>query len=214
MKPFHLIGILILVVIVLAAGFVVRAQSSKSSGAIAHFNSSLTAEENGKYADALKEMEAIPADARSDYAVVLRFGWVNYENQKYDAAVRYYERAATASGNKSIEALLGLTLPLAAKQDWSQVEATYEKILAMDPANYTANLRLGQIYMNRADYSMAAEHLGKALEHYPAAYEAVLSSAWNELSLGRTNDARKLFERALMLSPGDTSATRGLSSLK
>jgi hypothetical protein len=41
-----------------------------------------------------------------------------------------------------------------------------------------------------------------------------LFSAWNESSLGNKNDARKLFERALMLSPGDTSALRGMAGLK
>ena len=170
-------------------------------------------EGRGKYSDALKEMEAISPEAKNDYAVMLRFGWVEYLNLKYDLSEKYYRQAIMASPS-SVEALLGLTLPLAAKQDWQEVEASYQKILGMDPANYTAHLRLGQIYLNRGDYAIAATHLSTALEAYPASYEAVLYSAWNDASLGKKDEARKLFEHALMLSPGDTSATRGLSSLK
>ncbi|HEY3296440.1 MAG TPA: tetratricopeptide repeat protein [bacterium] len=214
MKPFRLASVIILFAfLLLAAGLVLHAQDTKDSVVIPHYNASLAQEANGKYADALKEMEAIPTNARSDYAVVLRFGWLEYMNAKYDLAEKYY-RQAVAAAPKSVEALLGLTLPLAAVQDWTQVEATYHKVLALEPVNYTAHLRLGQMYMNRGDNNAAAAHFANALEHYPAAYEAVLSSGWNEFSLGNKDAARRLFERALMMSPGDTSALRGLSGLK
>lgn len=214
MKPLRMVSVLLLLVLVLAAGLALLAQDSKSSSVIAHFNASLTFEGQSKYADALKEMEAIPTDSKKDYLILLRLGWLEYLNQKYDLSEKYYRQAFGASTEKSVEALLGLTLPLAARQDWTEVETTYEKILSKDPSNYTAHLRLGQMYMNRGDYPSAVIHLSNVLEHYPAAYEAVLSSAWNNFSLGKKDEARRLFERALMLSPNDTSAQRGLSSLK
>ena len=213
MKPRRLIIPLVVLILIVAAGLVLHAQDSKTNAAITHFNASLTHEAKDEYVDALKEMEAIPADAKNDYAVLLRLGWVEYLNRKYDLSEKYYRQAVMASYT-SIEALLGLTLPLAAKQDWAEVETCYQKVLSIDPENYTAQLRLGQIYLNRGDYSGAAGHLASVLEHYPANYEAVLSSAWNDYGLGRKDEARKLFERALMLSPGDTSAQRGLSSVK
>jgi tetratricopeptide (TPR) repeat protein len=214
MIRFRWISIVFLALLLLAAGISLHAQNGKSGGTVSHFNASLAFEKQGKYADALKEMEAIASEGKDNYAVNVRLGWLYYENRQYDSSENYYRQAITLSGQKSVEAMLGMTLPLAAKQDWKEVESTYRKLLAVDPQNYTANLRLGQIYLNQGDYARAATNLGSVLDHYPADYEAVLSSAWNDYSLGKTADARKLFERTLMLSPGDTSAQRGLSYLK
>jgi tetratricopeptide (TPR) repeat protein len=94
------------------------------------------------------------------------------------------------------------------------VVSVYLKILRQDPAHYTANLRLGQIYLNRGDFTSAETYLGKVLDRYPGDYEANLLSGWNDYFLGRKADARTAFEHALMASPGDTSAMRGYSMVK
>jgi tetratricopeptide (TPR) repeat protein len=214
MLRYRWISLLLLIVLVLLAGLALQAQNPKPSAVISHFNSSIAAEEKSNYADALTEMEAVSEEGKDDYAVNLRLGWLYYQTKNYGQSEKYYRQALALSGQKSVEALLGLSLPLAAKPDWKGVENVYERVLAMDPANYTANLHLGQILMNRGDFARAESLLGTALEHYPATYEVVLSSAWNSYSLGRMRDARLLFERTLMLSPGDTSAQRGLSYLK
>jgi tetratricopeptide (TPR) repeat protein len=197
----------------LAAGRL-HAQSGAAAQTIVQFNQSLTAEAEDRYADALKDLESLPSEAKSDYLVSLRLGWLCYLNQDYDRAVSYYQQASQSARGRSIEALLGLTLPLAAKSDWTRVEESYRRVLSMDPHNYTANLRLGQIELNRGDFSQAELYLKTALENYPGEYEANLSSAWNNYYLGHAADARVLFERALMLSPGDTSATRGLQLVR
>jgi len=214
MMRYRWIGIVVLVLALLAAVISLHAQGGKTGSLISHFNASLAFEKQGNYAAALKEMEAIGAEGKESYAVNVRLGWLYYKNSQYDPSENYYRLGIMLSGQKSIEAMLGLTLPLAANQDWKQVESTYQKILGIDPENYSANLRLGQIYLNQGDFARAATYLDRIAERYPTDYETVLSTAWNDFSLGKTTDARRLFERTLMLSPGDTSAQRGLSYLK
>jgi tetratricopeptide (TPR) repeat protein len=196
--------------------FCVTGNAHAQSSVISHFNQSLEYEGHGKMADALSEMETAAAapEAKDDYLVTVRLGWLNFLNRNYEASVKYYQEASGLAKQRSIEALLGLTLPLAAKQDWTAVESAYLKILAIDPGNYTANLKLGQIYLSRADYADAKKYVGKALENFPGEYEANLSFGWTAFYLGQKDQARTCFEHALMLSPLDSSATNGLEHLK
>jgi tetratricopeptide (TPR) repeat protein len=187
-----------------------RAEDASSNPVIVQFNKSLAAESESRYAEALTDMESLPADAKNDYLVTLRLGWLTYLNQDYDRSASYYQQADQIARGRSVEALLGLTLPLAAKSDWGRVQDAYRRILVLDPKNYTANLRLGQIELNSGAFQQADRHLKTALENFPGEYEANLSSAWNDYYLGNMGNAKMLFERALMISPGDTSATRGI----
>jgi tetratricopeptide (TPR) repeat protein len=202
--------------ILLALALAMMLSAQENSGVIAHFNKSLSYESQGKLTEALSEMEAAAAlpEAKDDYLVTVRLGWVNYLNHNYDASKQYYRDAFRTSKQKSVEALLGLTLPLAATQDWTEVEATYLKALAVDPSNYTANVKLGEIYLSRGDYADAEKYTGRALDLFPGEYEANLYFGWSAYWSGSKGRARIAFEHALMLSPGDTSATNGLGQSK
>jgi hypothetical protein len=45
-------------------------------------------------------------------------------------------------------------------------------------------------------------------------YGSVIMLAWTKLCQGKKTDAKVLFNQALILSPGDASATEGLNQLK
>jgi len=45
--------------------------------------------------------------------------------------------------------------------NWTQVENTYNDILAMDPENTTVNYRLGVIYYGKGEYKIALKYLEK-----------------------------------------------------
>jgi len=45
-------------------------------------------------------------------------------------------------------------------------------------------------------------------------YGSVIMLAWTKLFQGKKTDARVLFDHAILLSPGDSSATDGLNLLK
>jgi tetratricopeptide (TPR) repeat protein len=214
MKHWRLAGLAALLICLLIAGYSLRAQDTARESVITHVNKSIALEAEGKNADALAEMEAITGTARNDYLVSLRLGWLSYLNARYDQAETWYRQALASTNEKSIEAMLGLTLPLAAKNQWEEIEGLYRKILKLDPEHYTANLRLGQILSNRGNFSQADKFLSTALAHYPAEYEINLAAAWNDYALGKRAAAHALFERVLMISAADTSALRGLSLTK
>jgi tetratricopeptide (TPR) repeat protein len=184
-------------------------QPSQSDQQILRFNESLAAENGKDIPKALQSLEIMVDEAQSDYLINLRLGWLHYLNRDYEKSVQFYKKALDLTAQQSIEAMLGLVLPLAAQSEWAQVEDLYQKILRLDSGHYTANLRLGQIYLNRGEFARAQKYFAVILKRYPGDYEANLSGGWNAYYSGDAPAARKCFEQALMLSPGDTSASRG-----
>jgi len=53
-----------------------------------------------------------------------------------------------------------------------------------------------------------------ALNLYPLDYNNLLMSAWTNYFLGKTNEAKVLFNRVLLLYQGDASAIEGLGLIK
>jgi len=49
---------------------------------------------------------------------------------------------------------------------------------------------------------------------YPLDYDSVIMLAWTKLKLGKSNEAKVLFNHALTLRPNDKSAMEGLKLIK
>jgi tetratricopeptide (TPR) repeat protein len=202
---------LIVVIITLLNSNVLSQRKSSKTDA---FHESLKLETAQEYKKGLQALEAIYKDNKDDYLVNLRLGWLSYLAKNYDASKNYYNAAYDISKSKSVEALLGRTYPLSALNDWDGVAASYNAVLKLDPMNYTANLRLGQIYLNRGAYADAKNFLEKAYTNFPGSYEPNLSLGWTYFYLGDKKKAESLLTSALMLSPGDTLALKGLKLVK
>jgi tetratricopeptide (TPR) repeat protein len=114
----------------------------------------------------------------------------------------------------SEEARFGMILPLAARGEWDEVVRYYNQILANNPGNTVALYRLGLIYYNRKDYTQAARQFQKVVDLYPFGYDGLLMMAWTNLQLGKSREARVLFNKVLLYSPGDASALEGFGLLK
>ncbi len=146
-------------------------------------------------------MEAIPTDFRGDYLVNLRFGWLHYQNAHYDRAETFYRQALAATADKSIEAMLGLTLPLAARDQWNEVEGFIAKSSSSIRDITRPTCASGQILSNRGDYAQAEKYLATALTHYPAEYEANLAAAWNTYALGKRAGSSRDFRTRFDAQP-------------
>ena len=202
--------LIVAVIVVLNATVFSQRKSSKTDA----FHASLKQETAQEYAKSIQTLDAIYNDNKDDYLLNLRLGWLHYLAKSYNESKKFYGNAVALSGNKSIEAMLARTLPLAALNDWDGVVSTYNAILKLDPMNYTANLRLGQIYLNRAAYGEAKNYLQKAHVNFPGSYEPNLSLGWTYYYLGDKKNAEILLTNALMLSPGDTLALEGLKLVR
>ncbi len=175
------------------------------------FTQSYYSEKQANYTLAISAMKKV-YDAQS-YEINLRLGWLSYEAGMYKESLNYYQ-IAVALMPYSIEAKLGLVYPAAALGNMTQVTDAYKKILEIDPQNTTANYRMGYIFYDKKDYQSAFPYFEKVVNLYPFSYDGLLMFAWTNYQLGKTREAHVLFNKILLLSPGDKSALEGLAMIK
>lgn len=192
----------------LLASFTISAQAFQEMSDA--FQKSYALEAQAKYdasADVLKKLSG------DNYEVQLRLGWLYYLSGKWDLAQSHYKRAAQLRP-ASLEPLLGQVNVNVAREDWNLVEQAYLNILKLDAKNVNANYQLGLIYYVRKNYTKALTYFSVYLNQYPFTYDAVHMSAWTHYFLGKTTEAKVLFQKCLLVKPNDPSALEGLSLIK
>ncbi len=183
--------------------------ATQSNDKVKIFHNSIIQENNKNYKNAIAEIMKIYDANKNSYTFNIRLGWLNYLNNDLENSVKYYKNAINIKPN-SIEAYLGITLPLSKQNNWETVQNSYKNILKIDSKNYTANLRLGQIYLNNSDFSAAKNYLEKAFDQFPSEYEPNLSLGYTYYYLGNKSKANDLLTTAVMLNPDDSIAVAGL----
>ena len=128
------------------------------------FSSSYSLETAGKYTAAIEAIRKHYDE--SSYEINVRLGWLNYLAGQFAESVTFYNRAIQLMPY-SIEARLGFVYPASSMGNWDQVISKYLEILKIDPANYTANYRLGLIYYTRKEYNPAFKYFEKLVNMFP-----------------------------------------------
>lgn len=199
----------LLAFIILVCNLFANAQYSEK--VLKTFEQSYALEKAGDFRKAISLLKEIYQD--DSYEINLRLGWLYYNAGLFEDSKVHY-RKALAILPYSEEAKFGVILPLAARGEWDEVIRYYNQILANNPANTVALYRLGLIYYNRKDYPQAARYFQKVVDLYPFGYDGLLMMAWTNLHLGKSREARILFNKVLLYSPGDASALEGMGLLK
>jgi len=199
----------LLAFIILVCNLFATAQYSEK--VLKTFEQSYALEKAGDFRKAISLLKEIYQD--DSYEINLRLGWLYYNAGLFEDSKVHY-RKALAILPYSEEAKFGVILPLAARGEWDEVIRYYNQILANYPANTVALYRLGLIYYNRKDYPQAARYFQKVVDLYPFGYDGLLMLAWTNLHLGKSREARILFNKVLLYSPGDASALEGMGLLK
>ena len=150
---------------------------------------------------------------KNNYMINMRLGYLYYMLKSNSESAGYYLNAVNLMPY-SIEAKFGYITPLAATEDWTKVIEKYYEILSIDPQNTTANYKLGLIYYYQPDYEKAYKCFEKVVNLYPFDLYGNLMFAWANLKLGKTAEAKSLFERTLCINPSETSAKEGLALIK
>lgn len=175
------------------------------------FYKSYEAEKAGKYVLAVNEIKRVyKAD---DYFANIRIGWLLYLSKQYGESEKYYLNAIRLKPY-SIEARFGIVKPLSATENWEKVKQQYLQILKIDPQNTVASYWLGVIYYNRKQFANAVKLFEKIVNLYPLDYESVIMLAWTKFNLGKSAEAKILFQHALTLRPNDESSINGLKLIK
>lgn len=151
-------------------------------------------------------------DAKS-YEINLRLGYIYFLAKDYAKSKQYYQKAIELMP-MSVEAKIGMTYPLGGEGNTSKLIEIYNSILSTDVYNTYANYYLGFIYYTNKDYTNAHKYFERNVNLYPFTYDSVIMLAWTNLKLGKMNEAKVLFQKALVISPDDQSATSGLALCK
>ena len=175
------------------------------------FENSYLAEKQNDFSKALSLLKKVYLE--DSYELNLRMGWLAY-NLKMNGESQAYYRKASDLLPYSEEARVGLILPLAASGNWDEVIRIYTRILENNPGNSVALYRLGLIYYNRKEWSQAIRCFQKVVDLYPFGYDGLLMLAWTNLQMGKTREAKVLFNKVILYSPGDKSALEGLKILR
>ncbi len=174
------------------------------------FETSYTLEKENKLEESIAVLKNVYfADS---YEINLRLGWLNYKKGYLAESEKYYLNATKLLAY-SEEAKFGLILPKSANAKWNDVIDIYKQILTISPNNTTANYRLGLIYYNRKEFSNAYTLFEKVVNLYPFDFDGLLMYAWSALQLGKSKEAKILFNKTLMNHPNNASALEGLAIL-
>jgi tetratricopeptide (TPR) repeat protein len=175
------------------------------------FQVSYISEASGEYNKAIEVLKNV-YDEKS-YEINLRLGWLSYSSGLFTESMAYYNKAISLMPY-SIEARFGIVYPASALGNWTQVLKQYEKILEINPNNSVANHRLGLIYYGREDYLRAESYFEKVVNLYPFDYNGLIMLAWTKYYLKKFQESKLLFYKALMNTPGGSSALEGINKMK
>jgi len=174
------------------------------------FSESYQLEAGGDYTGAVQKLQTVYSE--TSYELNLRLGWLSYMSGNFNQSSAYYEKAVSLKPF-SLEARFGYVYPLSATGNWTMVKQQYMKMLEIDPMNSIVNYRLGLILYNSEDYPSALKYFEKVVNAYPFDYDGTIMYAWTNFKLGKLREAKILFSKALLISPGDSSANEGLRLL-
>ena len=147
------------------------------------------------------------------YEINLRLGWLSYQQGLFSESMAYYNKAILLKP-LSIEAKFGYVYPSSAAGNWNHTIKQYKDILEICPNNSVANHRLGLIYYGREEYSEAYKYFEKVVNLFPFDYDGLIMFGWTNYKLHRVREARILFQKALLHTPGGSSAIEGLEQIK
>ncbi|NBV24374.1 MAG: hypothetical protein EBS05_20950 [Proteobacteria bacterium] len=176
------------------------------------YHKSYRYEKGQNYADAIKSLAPIISAYPQAYTVNLRLGWLNYLSGSYATARAHYETAIKTAPD-SLEAKLGHTLPLMAQEKWEEVETVTRQVLRVDPANYTANLRLAYVSRLQKKFPIAETILNGTLALYPTDISLLTELGLVKLALDNKAEAKRIFNDIVTLDPENVVAKAQLSKL-
>lgn len=201
--------VLVLLAASLALASPARQQAEPKTAGL--YRESYTLEARQDYAGALARMRDIRQAGNGSYFATLRTAWLSYLAGDYKASAAGYVEAIAAEP-KAIEPKLGLTLPLLAGRSWPELERACRDVLALDPRNAVARSRLGQAYYWAGNYPDAAVTYRQLVADYPSDLDHKTGLGWALLRMGRTAEARRIFENVLAVSPDNVNAKQGLAA--
>lgn len=160
-----------------------------------------------KYAEAQAQVEKVVARQPSNDFAVMRTAWLLYLQGQHAESEKHYRRAIEIN-TKSIEARLGLMLPLMAQYRWADATKAGREVLAVAPWDYHAHTRLMVCEEATSRWDDLAKHAAEVAVRYPSDATALVYWARAESALGNSRRAKTLFHQVLERYPVHEEALR------
>ena len=166
-----------------------------------------------RYDEAAEVLQsALNKDPKNEF-MLLRLGWLNYLRGNHNNAMEYYKKAL-ALNSKSIDAKLGLVLPLLAQQRWNEAAKYCQEVLQVAPWNYYAHIRLMISEEGLRQWQTLVKHAGEVYERYPSDATVLVYLARANRWLGNTRAAKDDYRKVLERVPGHIEALQYLEEQK
>ena len=190
--------------------FIVLFSGSVSWAAMDPWAESYRLEALSQYDNAAKVMSSIIKNNPNNNFAVSRRGWLNYLRGAHNESIRDYQKALEINP-QSLDARLGLLLPLLAQQRWREASSHANKALKIAPWNYYAHVRLMISEEGEKKWDTLAKHARNVSQHYPSDATVLVYLARANDWMRKNKEARRAYKKVLERVPGHIEATQYLS---
>lgn len=190
--------------------YTLPAQSQKVKSV---WQDSFTYEVSKKYADAAKVLAPMLRATPQNEFLLLRLGWLNYLQAQYNVSIAFYQKAMDLN-SESIDARLGITLPLMAQQRWKETALYAKQVIAMSAWDYNAHLRLMTCESALLQWDVLEKHAAEVVRHYPSDPSAFIFLARAQAMQGKKQQAIEQYTQALERAPQNEEALKYLKKNK
>lgn len=188
-----------------AAFALLTSGSAAAQNNVSVWQESYMLESAGKYAQASAFMDSVLRESPTHEFALMRHAWLNYLQGKYNDALRDYNHILFVNP-QSLEARLGLTLPLMAQQRWREAAIEAHKVIAVSEWDYTAHMRMLVCEEAERKWDELAHHATELALRYPSDASVLVYLARAEAWRGNIRNAKAAYIKVLTRVPAHVEA--------
>ncbi|MCW8933641.1 MAG: tetratricopeptide repeat protein [Gammaproteobacteria bacterium] len=171
---------------------------------------SYTLETAGQYAAAAQSIEHFLKEIPNNEFAVLRSAWLYYLAENYSRSIKYYQTALEINKN-SIDAMLGMSLPLMAQARWREAASMTQEVIKISKWNYLAHTRLMTCEDNLKQWETLKKHAETLRVYYPSDATILVYLARAYSHTNKNTKAKEAYQQVLQRYPGHLEASKFLS---
>lgn len=157
-----------------------------------------------QYEAAINALKRVSSD---NELAKLRRGWLYYLQGSHSKSIEHYQ-FALKSNQDSLDARLGILLPLLEQQRWREAAVNANKVIEVSPWNYYAHIRLMRTEEALKQWEKLLKHASAVHQRFPSDATVLVYLARANLSLDNKQAAKSYYSKVLELVPDHFEAKR------
>lgn len=171
---------------------------------------SYTLEAAGHYVAAAESIESFLKEIPSNEFAELRSGWLYYLAGNHSRSIKHYQTALKLN-KKSMDAMLGLSLPLMAQARWREAALQTKAAIKVSKLHYIAHTRLMACEENLKEWGALKNHADELRLYYPADATILVYLARAYSHTDDNAKAKVIYQEVLQRYPGHLEASKFLA---